>query len=143
VTLKFFFNALSVDLPSFRFGHMMQSASPDPSAIYPEQDQMQTDNITEISSEHSEPPQIQISSPQPEPVQSSKESSPDKLSQENVVCRWNNCMTPFTSHCDLANHLSQGTIFHGMSKISVDILNISLALSPNSTHRLEETRLLL
>jgi hypothetical protein len=97
---------------------MMQPASPDPSPIYPEQDQMQTDNANEISSEHSEQPQIQISSPPHEPIQDANELSPDKLGDENVVCRWNNCMSPFNSHSSLANHLSEGTIFPGTHLIN-------------------------
>lgn len=89
---------------------MMQPASPDPSPIYPEQDQMQTDNANEISSEHSEQPHIQISSPPREPIQEANELSPDKVGDENVVCRWDNCMSPFNSHASLAKHLSEGTI---------------------------------
>jgi hypothetical protein len=97
----------------------MQSASPDPSPIYPQQHQMQTDTATEMPSEYSEQSQIQSNSPQPDSIQNSHEWSPDQTKDENVVCRWNNCKAPFTSHSDLANHLSEGRISFKVTYVEI------------------------
>lgn len=98
----------------------MQSASPDPTSIYP-QEQMQSEEAAEIVLEPTttiEP--TTIDTPEPDSIQSSSVPATDKDHEnenendnenETVICRWNQCNQPFASHNDLADHLSKGKVY--------------------------------
>ncbi|KAJ2962309.1 hypothetical protein NQZ79_g2546 [Umbelopsis isabellina] len=92
----------------------MQSASPDPTSIYPQQEQMRTEEAAEIAPEPTTTEPTTIDTPEPDSFQNSSVPATDKDNEnenenenENAICRWNQCNQSFASHIDLADHLSK------------------------------------